>query len=95
MYVARLYMNEYEMKMELKLTDSINANCPWSGEPVQVDALTEYNGMVAGFCNPDGRDRFDAAIRCFEHAAEKQGVVHKRFWAATRPGRSGRTMTGI
>ena len=41
------------------------------GKPVQADSLTGYDGKVAGFCNPGCRDRFEAAIRHFEQAAER------------------------
>ena len=54
---------------ELELSACINTNCPWSGEPVQADSLAWYNGRVVGFCNPDCRDKFEAAIRLFEGRA--------------------------
>ena len=36
----------------LRLEDSVNARCPWSGDPVSADSLTLYRGQVVGFCNP-------------------------------------------
>ena len=36
----------------LDIADCINEACPWSGEPVQANTLTEYDGHVVGFCNP-------------------------------------------
>ncbi len=53
---------------ELNLADCINETCPWSGEPVRADSLTEYAGRVVGFCNTGCRDKFDTAIRHFEEA---------------------------
>lgn len=52
----------------LDIADCINETCPWSGDPVQADSLTEYNGHVVGFCNPRCRDKFDTAVRHFEAA---------------------------
>lgn len=53
---------------ELDIADCINETCPWSGEPIQADSLTEYEGNVVGFCNPGCRDKFNTAIRHFEKA---------------------------
>ncbi|MGH6862536.1 MAG: glutathione S-transferase [Phyllobacterium sp.] len=58
---------------ELKLSDAINATCPWSGDPIRQDSLTLYNGAVVGFCNPGCRDKFEKAVNHFE--AE---LVHRR-----------------
>ncbi|MXY89813.1 MAG: glutathione S-transferase [Gammaproteobacteria bacterium] len=44
----------------------LNTHCPWSGEPVQVDSLTEYQGQIVGFCNTGCRDKFERAISQFE-----------------------------
>ena len=52
----------------LEIADCINETCPWSGEPVQSDSLTEYDGDVVGFCNTGCRDKFEAAVRHFEEA---------------------------
>lgn len=52
----------------LDIADCINETCPWSGDPVQADSLTEYNGHVVGFCNLGCRDKFDTAVRHFEAA---------------------------
>ena len=52
----------------LDMADCINGTCPWSGEPVQADSLTEYAGHVVGFCNPGCRDKFESAVRHFEEA---------------------------
>ena len=46
----------------LRLEDCVNDVCPWSGEPVSEDSMTQYRGKVVGFCNPGCRDKFDAAI---------------------------------
>ena len=37
--------------------------------PVRADSLTRYRGQVVGFCNPDCRDKFEAAVRHFEQSA--------------------------
>jgi hypothetical protein len=55
---------------ELNLENCINANCPWSGEPVRADSLTRYNGRVVGFCNPGCRDKFEKAASAFDAAME-------------------------
>ncbi len=53
------------------IADCINERRPWSGEPVQADSLTGYDGKVVGFRNPGCRDRFEAAVRHFEQAAAR------------------------
>ena len=58
------------MQAALRLEDCVNATCPWSGEPVQEDSLTRYNGRVVGFCNPGCRDKFEKAARAFDAAME-------------------------
>ncbi len=50
----------------LKIEESINANCPWSGEPIDPDSLTLYEGNVVGFCNTGCRDFFAKAIDLLE-----------------------------
>ena len=55
---------------ELRLEDSINDVCPWSGEPVSADSLTLYRGKTVGFCNPGCRDKFDKAANAFDAAIE-------------------------
>lgn len=42
------------------IADAINATCPFSGDPIQPDSLTTYEGLVIGFCNPHCRDDFAA-----------------------------------
>ena len=54
----------------LRLEDCVNQVCPWSGEPVSADSLTQYRGKVVGFCNPGCRDKFDAAANTFDAAIE-------------------------
>ena len=54
----------------LRIEDAVNETCPWSGKPIAADSLTFYNGAVVGFCNPDCRDRFAAAVRSFEDALQ-------------------------
>ena len=54
----------------LRLEDVVNEFCPWSGKPVAADALTRYAGAVVGFCNPECRDKFEAAVRHFEGALQ-------------------------
>ncbi|ACA18065.1 conserved hypothetical protein [Methylobacterium sp. 4-46] len=54
----------------LRIEDAVNTACPWSGRPIAADSLTLYNGAVVGFCNPDCRDKFEAAIRHFEGALQ-------------------------
>lgn len=41
---------------------AINKYCPRSGKPVEADSLTNYNGVVVGFCNPGCRDDFAGNI---------------------------------
>ncbi len=60
------------MGRELKLEDCVNDNCPWSGKPVSSDSLTRYRGVVVGFCNPDCRDKFKAAISAFDERLTNQ-----------------------
>lgn len=50
----------------LRLEDSINQVCPWSGDPVRADSLTPYRGRVVGFCNPGCRDKFSRALAAFD-----------------------------
>jgi hypothetical protein len=54
----------------LRIEDAVNLTCPWSGRPIAADSLTLYKDAVVGFCNPDCRDKFAAAIRAFEDAFE-------------------------
>ena len=54
----------------LRLEDCVNDVCPWSGDPVSEDSLTQYRGEVVGFCNPGCRDKFDAAANAFDAAIE-------------------------
>lgn len=50
----------------LDLKDCVNDVCPWSGEPVSGDSLTQYRGKVVGFCNPGCRDKFERAVSAFD-----------------------------
>lgn len=43
-----------------------NTACPWSGEPVALDSLTQYRGHTVGFCNPGCRDKFETATAHFD-----------------------------
>lgn len=56
---------------DLDIADCIDETRPPSGEPVQVDSLTGYDGKVVGFRNPGCRGRIEAAIRHFEGAAAR------------------------
>ncbi len=57
------------MTSEGQTTDTaINSVCPWSGKPVSADSLTNYKDVTVGFCNPGCRDKFEAAIQCFDTA---------------------------
>ncbi len=38
-----------------------NQFCPFSGRPITACALLDYAGKIAGFCNPQCRDKFAAA----------------------------------
>ncbi len=58
--------------MVLDIADCVNEICPWSGDPVSADSLTEYEGHVFGFCNPGCRDKFKAAVRHFEAAVAEE-----------------------
>ncbi|WP_221795187.1 hypothetical protein [Oceanobacter mangrovi] len=42
--------------------NAINKFCPRSGKAVRDDSLTEYRGVVVGFCNPGCRDDFASNI---------------------------------
>ena len=55
---------------DLNLSDCVNTHCPWSGELVTADSLTLYRSKVVGFCNPDCRDKFEAAAKAFDRAIE-------------------------
>ncbi len=55
---------------ELNLDDCVNDICPWSGDPVEADSLTEYKGKVVGFCNTGGRDKFEKATAMFDAAIQ-------------------------
>jgi YHS domain-containing protein len=58
------------MANDLRLEDSVNQTCPWSGKPVSADSLTLYRGKVVGFCTPGCREKFDAATTAFDAAIE-------------------------
>ena len=58
------------MTDDLRLEDCINDRCPWSGDHVQEDSLTLYQGKVVGFCNPGCRDKFEKAALSFDAAIE-------------------------
>lgn len=59
---------EKSTMQSLDIADCINEACPWPGESLQADSLTEYDGHVVGFCNPGCRDKFERAVRHFEEA---------------------------
>ena len=54
----------------LRLEDCVNDVCPWSGDSVQENSLTLYQGKVVGFCNPGCRDKFEKAASSFDAAIE-------------------------
>jgi len=58
------------MSETLDLADCVNAICPWSGDPVSADSLTQYRGKVVGFCNTGCRDKFESAASAFDAAIE-------------------------
>jgi hypothetical protein len=58
------------MAGNLRLEDCVNSHCPWSGEPVSEDSLTQYRDKVVGFCNPGCRDKFETASQSFDAAIE-------------------------
>jgi len=58
------------LSSDLRLEDSVNETCPWSGKPVSADSLTLHRGKVVGFCNTGCRDKFEAATRAFDGAIE-------------------------
>lgn len=68
------------------IADCINQTCPWSGEPVQSDSLTVYNGHIVGFCNTGCRDKFDAAVHHFQEALAAR-VTRKHLARTPRPAR--------
>ena len=63
---------------DLDIADCINETCPWSGEPVRADSLTEYAGQVVGFCNPGCRDKFETAVRHFAAAKDARSAPSRR-----------------
>jgi len=46
----------------------INSICPWSGDPISENSLTEYRGHTVGFCKPGCRDKFEKARDMFDKA---------------------------
>lgn len=50
----------------------INDICPWSGDLVSMDALTEYRGQTVGFCNTGCRDKFERATKVFDQALDAE-----------------------
>lgn len=56
---------------KLLLEQSINDKCPWSGKPVDENALSLYKGQVVGFCNTGCRDKFEKATLMFDAAIAK------------------------
>ena len=40
---------------------AVNRRCPFSGRPITANSLLDYEGKIAGFCNPQCRDSFAAA----------------------------------
>ena len=65
-------MTAETLTASLNLEDCVNDTCPWSGKPVSADSLTLYRGQVLGFCNPDCRDKFEAATKHFDAAIDGQ-----------------------
>ncbi|MCY3630213.1 MAG: glutathione S-transferase [Bacteroidota bacterium] len=59
---------ENNTTQSLDIADCINEICPWSGDPVRADSLTEFGGHVVGFCNPGCRDKFERAVQHFKEA---------------------------
>ena len=56
---------------------AVNQLCPWSGDPVSSDSLTEYQGHVVGFCNTGCRDKFVVATSCFDAAISKLAAIER------------------
>ena len=50
---------------------AINETCPWSGDPVSEDSLTQYRGYTVGFCNTGCRDKFEKATRDFDQLIDQ------------------------
>ena len=48
-----------------------NRTCPWSGKPVQQNALANYDGQIVGFCSPAHRDQFMQAVTQFAMIASR------------------------
>ncbi len=71
----------YASDQNLRIEDAINEHCPWTGKPIAAEALTQYNGAVVGFCNPECRDKFANAVQSFEDALQARrltsGDVHQ------------------
>src|SRR5215472_1787165 len=48
---------------------AINYTCPWSGKPVNPNALTRHGDHIVGFCSTEHRDEFVKAIAHFAQSA--------------------------
>jgi len=55
-------LNHFEAEKSANPQDK---TCPWSGNPVQLDALMVHNGQIVGFCSPEHRDSFAHAVEHF------------------------------
>lgn len=55
----------------LRLEESLNSHCPWSGDPVSEEGLVRYRGRVLGFCNRGCRKKFEAAISVFDPLVDR------------------------
>jgi hypothetical protein len=49
---------------------AVNANCPWSGKPVQPEGVLTHEDRVMGFCSRAHGDKFALAI---SHFADQRG----------------------
>ncbi|NOU49809.1 YHS domain-containing protein [Pseudoalteromonas sp. JBTF-M23] len=70
-------MNKYENK------EAINKFCPRSGKPVEPDSLTQYKGLVVGFCNSGCRDDFARNINNRPNDASYFDVLIKEHGLST------------
>ena len=63
-----------ERAEESRQSVALNDCCPFSDRPIQADSLSEYRGVVIGFCNPGCAGKFaDCPERYLHQIAEWTG----------------------
>ena len=59
------------------MKEAINKFCPRSGKPIENDSLTQYRGLIVGFCNPGCRDDFSKNINAPSRDTDYFDVIIK------------------